>query len=685
MARRVKPGDRLSITAAEYNRLLAAADTIARDRLSTSAAARTHVRDAATVRVHYQGAATVPIGGIIGFSAPLGDPDVGPAELARFVRDATIQSEEPDPDLHLGRFGVTIEPIAQDKIGRVVFDGIVAARVDVKAAWHHFADVADSPASILQSRPIGSAEILWRRDPSQLGEQWAIVRVGHRPLPIYLAKILPGGIPPREAFYSGSALCELARLTSSGEIEALRDSSDDPVTVEVFNTSRQKIRGPFNSDSEMIFRLVRPEGKDGWVIDPPTQTLLCRPTRRIRSKSWGTARELRYDENSWRVTGTTIEVYNVCDYALLPTQHVVAHFHEDAAAYVGVSGRCCDGSSSSSSSGSDSSTSASESASESSSESASASTSSSTSNSSSGTSSDSASSSSSNSSSGPSSNSSSNSSSDSSSNSSSAPSSDSSSAPSSDSSSAPSSDSSSDSSSKSESESESESESASNSSSHSASHSISYSASESTSESASHSSSESDSESASNSDSESASESASESDSESNGSRSEPSASNTSESEDSNGSRTSEHSEGSEHESDKSTAIVPATFTPSGYTALFTLEAPEVRFDDVVVVQHQGRITQFAIDPRFVEVCQRGTLAVLSVQPDRPALCGATIDADGIVRIELDRDFATPVNLVVHLTGVRRGFLGKRFPDRTRQQFIANEQFLQKAYPGAGK
>ena len=33
MARRVKPGEKLNITAAEYNRLLAAADAIARDRL----------------------------------------------------------------------------------------------------------------------------------------------------------------------------------------------------------------------------------------------------------------------------------------------------------------------------------------------------------------------------------------------------------------------------------------------------------------------------------------------------------------------------------------------------------------------------------------------------------------------------------------------------------------------------
>ena len=106
MARRVPPGQRPNITAAEYNRLLAAADAAARGRLAGGGGNRTHVRDAATVRVHYQSATTVPIGGIVGFDAPLGDPDVDNTALARFVRDATIKSASPLTDEHMGRFGV---------------------------------------------------------------------------------------------------------------------------------------------------------------------------------------------------------------------------------------------------------------------------------------------------------------------------------------------------------------------------------------------------------------------------------------------------------------------------------------------------------------------------------------------------------------------------------------------------
>ncbi len=182
MARRVRPGEKLNITAAEYNRLLAAADAIARDRLSGGGGNRTHVRDAATVRVHYQSATTVPIGGIVGFNAPLGDPDVDNTALARFVRDATIQSVRPLADEHTGRFGVAIEPIAEDKVGRVVFAGVVAARVNVQETWHQYADVADSGGTTLQSKPNGSAQILWRRDANQPASSGLLFESENQPI-----------------------------------------------------------------------------------------------------------------------------------------------------------------------------------------------------------------------------------------------------------------------------------------------------------------------------------------------------------------------------------------------------------------------------------------------------------------------------------------------------------------------
>ncbi len=62
------------------------------------------------------------------------------------------------------------------------------------------------------------------------------------------------------------------------------------------------------------------------------------------------ARELRYAGGAWSPIGVKVAVYNVCDYALLASQQIVCHFHEDTSAYLTIGCRCCDGSSSSSSS-----------------------------------------------------------------------------------------------------------------------------------------------------------------------------------------------------------------------------------------------------------------------------------------------------------------------------------------------
>jgi hypothetical protein len=135
--------------------------------------------------------------------------------------------------------------------------------------------------------------------------------------------------------------------------------------------------------------------------------------------------------------------------------------------------------------------------------------------------------------------------------------------------------------------------------------------------------------------------------------------------------------------SDKSTAIVPASWSPTGYTALFIAECPEVRFDDVMTVMVDKADMTFPIDARFVEVCQRGSIEVCGCVPDVPILVGAKAEGEK-VRISLaagHRSPTNPVRVVVRLTGIRKGFLGHRFPDRTRGQFEANERFIRSAYP----
>ena len=133
--------------------------------------------------------------------------------------------------------------------------------------------------------------------------------------------------------------------------------------------------------------------------------------------------------------------------------------------------------------------------------------------------------------------------------------------------------------------------------------------------------------------------------------------------------------------SDKSSAIVPASWSPTGYVALFIHEMPEVRFDDVMVVNVPQENQDIKIDPHFVEVCERGSIEVCGIVPDKPILVGARAHGDKIRLQFAQEDSKHAVRLVIRLTGIRRGFAGKRFPRRTREQFLANEAFINSAYP----
>lgn len=135
--------------------------------------------------------------------------------------------------------------------------------------------------------------------------------------------------------------------------------------------------------------------------------------------------------------------------------------------------------------------------------------------------------------------------------------------------------------------------------------------------------------------------------------------------------------------SDKSTAIVPASWSPSGYTALFVAECPEVRFDDLLIVEGPATDTTVRIDRRYLEVCEPGSIEVCGVTVDAPLLIGARVDGHRVRLRFASPDPSQQVRTVIRLSGIRKGFAFHRFPNRTREQFEANERFIQSAYPGA--
>lgn len=137
----------------------------------------------------------------------------------------------------------------------------------------------------------------------------------------------------------------------------------------------------------------------------------------------------------------------------------------------------------------------------------------------------------------------------------------------------------------------------------------------------------------------------------------------------------------SSSESDKSTAIVPASWSPTGFTALFVLEMPEVRFEDVATVKIPQRDGEIRIDPKFIAVCEPNTMKPCGFACEAPVNVGLKV-AHGLIQIRFSEQADEVVELTIRLSAIRNGFLGKRFPDRTREQFEANERFIRSAYPG---
>jgi hypothetical protein len=112
------------------------------------------------------------------------------------------------------------------------------------------------------------------------------------------------------------------------------------------------------------------------------------------------------------------------------------------------------------------------------------------------------------------------------------------------------------------------------------------------------------------------------------------------------------------------------------------MEAPEVLFIDVLQIPILMSPIAWPIDPRFLLVCEPGSVIPLSVTTDTPALVGSSVSPEGRVVLDIN-PCGGPMPKVarVQLCGIRKGFAGMRFPDRDREQFLANEATLNSAYP----
>jgi len=115
----------------------------------------------------------------------------------------------------------------------------------------------------------------------------------------------------------------------------------------------------------------------------------------------------------------------------------------------------------------------------------------------------------------------------------------------------------------------------------------------------------------------------------------------------------------------------------NSYRELDCIESPEVLFVDKMDVEVSDSTSVFVVDPIFVEVCEPGTIRVVSATPSLPVAFGARMLGTGSFEIRVS-DCRETVRFALLLCGIRKGFLGRRFSERTEEECRRNTEFWKK-------
>ena len=117
--------------------------------------------------------------------------------------------------------------------------------------------------------------------------------------------------------------------------------------------------------------------------------------------------------------------------------------------------------------------------------------------------------------------------------------------------------------------------------------------------------------------------------------------------------------------------------------ALYTVESPDVRFEDVIVINTADNLNkenltiEHKIDSQFVFVCEENSIKAVGLTTSEPALCGIKIKGNIITVSFKD---VVPEEVVVKISGIRKHFKGVRFTAHTQEEMINNTEFWAQAH-----
>jgi len=171
----VKPGDRLKISAADWNAAVAAGRAHALRALAGGAfSPNTWRQSPGLIILKNTSVNDRNRFEILG----LGDPLFTPTENANeFKNSIAFKGVALTFASHFGGlFAVLLEPLPSGKTGMAIVQGVTTVQVNVQVATHQFADIDANSAARLRSYSAGSARILWKE--AGTGAKWARVLLG---------------------------------------------------------------------------------------------------------------------------------------------------------------------------------------------------------------------------------------------------------------------------------------------------------------------------------------------------------------------------------------------------------------------------------------------------------------------------------------------------------------------------
>ena len=163
-----------AMSARTWNRFCDAADIVLGDRYKVNAQSAGGSAYAANIiLIKNNSGHDVGRFGVLGISGVAIDPASSGQAAIEFAERPVLTGVTPTTAAHSERFVVTIEPIADDAIGRAAVSGVFACLVNVTDEDHQFADVKNNDRTQLESVDCGVCQLLWKE--SGTGEdKWAL-------------------------------------------------------------------------------------------------------------------------------------------------------------------------------------------------------------------------------------------------------------------------------------------------------------------------------------------------------------------------------------------------------------------------------------------------------------------------------------------------------------------------------